>query len=96
MANGIGIYGGTTGVAAQIYAFGETNAGIDYYTKGNKSHGFYTNYANLQVEIAHTASSVNYLVMSGAVTSGAPYIVVAGSDTNIGLTLSSKGQDLLI
>jgi hypothetical protein len=44
-----------------------------------------------QMRVTHTASAVNYVQATGAVTGGAPTISAQGSDTNIGLNLSTKG-----
>jgi len=46
---------------------------------------------NEQLRVAHTASAVNYIQVTGAATGGRPTISVAGSDTNIDLTLTPKG-----
>jgi hypothetical protein len=43
-----------------------------------------------------TASAVNYVSIFGAVTLAQPSILVQGSDTNIGLTLASKGGSGLL
>jgi hypothetical protein len=44
-----------------------------------------------QLRVAHTASAVNFVQVTGAATTAAPQIVSAGSDTNVNLSLSSKG-----
>jgi hypothetical protein len=41
------------------------------------------------------ASSVNYLNVSGAITTASPSLSAAGSDTNIDLTLTTKGTGVL-
>jgi hypothetical protein len=43
------------------------------------------------LRVTPVASAVNYLAVSGAVTTGSPILSVAGSDTNIGLILQTKG-----
>jgi hypothetical protein len=47
--------------------------------------------ATLQLRVNHTASAVNYLQSTGGATGGAPTISAQGSDTNIGLNLTTKG-----
>jgi hypothetical protein len=44
-----------------------------------------------QAAIIHTASAVNYLAMGGAVTGSAPYLSATGTDTNVGLNLTTRG-----
>jgi hypothetical protein len=67
------------------------NVSIVYTTKGAGGHSFNTGASNLQFNIANTASAVNYLQVTGAVTSQGPTLSAQGSDTNIGLNYSSKG-----
>ena len=47
--------------------------------------------AATQLQIAHTASAVNYHQLTGSATGSGPIHSVAGSDTNIDLNLTSKG-----
>ena len=51
--------------------------------------------AQQQLVIAHTASAVNYVQVTGAVTASQPTILAQGSDTNVGLILSTKGTSSL-
>jgi hypothetical protein len=44
-----------------------------------------------QAFVSHTASAVNYVQVTGSATGSAPIISAQGSDTNINLTLQSKG-----
>ena len=76
-----------------IYATGaDTNVYANYWTKGGGAHDFKTNNGNaIQVRIASTASTVNYLQLTGAATGGSPVLSVQGSDTDIGITLTPKG-----
>jgi hypothetical protein len=46
----------------------------------------------LQFNVTHTASAVNYVQVTGAATAGSPVISSQGSDTNVGLRISSKGS----
>jgi hypothetical protein len=45
----------------------------------------------IQAQVSHTASAVNYLQFTGAATGAAPTISAQGSDANIDLTASPKG-----
>jgi hypothetical protein len=74
----------------------DTNIPFALSTKGSGGTLFYTsNFGNLQFAISHTASAVNYLQATGAVTTGAPVLSTAGSDTNIDLALTPKGTGVL-
>ncbi len=48
-----------------------------------------------QFQIAHTASAVNYVQVTGAATGGDPVVSAQGSDTNIDLALQPKGTGAL-
>jgi hypothetical protein len=54
---------------------------------------FFTNGAGnvRQLQIAHTASAVNYVQVTGSATGVTPTISGQGSDSNVGVTLASKG-----
>jgi hypothetical protein len=84
---------GSSGEFPAISAQGSSaNIALLYSCKGVGSHFFQTNnFANTQLIVLHTASSVNYLQITGAVTTGAPVISVAGSDANIDVALTPKG-----
>jgi len=72
-----------------------TNISTQYRTKGTGAHQFNTGgtFTNTQFNVAHTASAVNYVQVTGAVTSGQPTISAQGSDANIRLTFASKGSE---
>jgi len=59
-----------------------TTSNISFYTGGRAS--------TEQFRVFHTASAVNYVQATGAITGGNPSIVSAGSDGAINLSLSSK------
>jgi hypothetical protein len=44
-----------------------------------------------QLRVAHTASAVNFMQVTGAVTGGTPFFLTAGSDANIGMVNATKG-----
>jgi hypothetical protein len=80
----------------QTFASGAgANIGFQQVTKGISNHSFATNnsVANEQFRIAHTASAVNYVQVTGAATTSPPIISAQGSDTNIALRLYSKGTN---
>ena len=68
--------------ATMMLASGGTNS-IYFNTQGTSQ----TN----QMRVAHTASAVNYVQVTGSVTSGGPIISAQGSDSNAELKLRSKG-----
>jgi hypothetical protein len=67
------------------------NGNAVYQIAGTGSHVFYTGTTANQLTAVHTASAVNWLQVSGAATGGNPYVSAQGSDTNVSLTLSTKG-----
>jgi len=56
---------------------------------------FRTNYTE-QFRVAHTASAVNYVQVTGGATGGAPTISAQGSDTYVTLNLQSKAAPLVL
>jgi len=95
--NYINVNGAPTSGLPSIQAQGsDTDISIAYTSKGTGANEFYTNsFLQRQFRIAHTASAVNYLQVTGAVTTGAPVLSAAGTDTNIDLALTPKGTGLL-
>jgi hypothetical protein len=75
-----------------FFGVGGTGANISLQigSKGTGAVIFQTAFAT-QFQIANTTSAVNYVQVTGAVTAGPPTISAQGSDTNIGLNLSTKG-----
>jgi len=75
------------------FAGTQTNISHRTITRGIGSIFFSTNNSatNLQFQIAHTASAVNYVQVTGAATGGAPTIRAQGSDANIPMLLQTKG-----
>ena len=67
------------------------NGNAVYQIAGTGSHVFYTGTTANQLTAVHTASAVNWVQVSGAATGGNPYVSAQGSDTNVSLTLSTKG-----
>ena len=93
--NRIHLQGQATGFLPVIASRGsDTDLGMSYSTQGTGPHDFYTagtNYTQ-QFKVAHTASAVNYLQVTGAATGATPYFITAGSDPNIGAVYATKGS----
>lgn len=81
------------------YANGSaTNIGHYFITKGTGQITFTTNgaTANEQLRVAHTASAVNYVQVTGAATGGALAITAQGSDANVQMNILGKGTGAVI
>ena len=91
--NYLQVSGGATGGTPNILVTGsDTNVNFIVSTKGTGNHYFQTNSNGLnQFLVAHTASAVNLIQVTGGVTGVAPVLSVQGSDTNIDLALTPKG-----
>ena len=69
----------------------DTNIPFALSTKGSGGTLFYTSdFGNLQFAISHTATTVNYLQVTGAATLGAPSLTAAGSDASVSLVFNAK------
>ena len=93
--NYITAFGNTTGSGGYFQAAGsDTNISMLFSAKGTGEHVFYTagNSFTKQFTIAHVASAVNYLQVTGAATGNAVAMSAQGSDTNIPLAITSKGS----
>jgi hypothetical protein len=102
--NYFNVAGATTGNIPTLYASGsDTNISLLYQAKGTGAHYFQANSGlyvqnlsgNTQFAISNTTSAVNYLQVTGGATGSPPYIVAAGSDTNIDLALFTAGTGVL-
>lgn len=91
------VLGAPTGGSANFQSKGtDANIGMDLVTKGTGIFRFYTqSFGVTQLRITDTPSAVNFLDITGAVTTGAPEIIARGSDTNINLKLTTKGTGVL-
>jgi hypothetical protein len=90
--NYLQVTGGATGSGATVSAQGtDTNIAIAYAAKGTGAHVFTGQSGANQFIVASTASAVNYLQITGAVTTGTPYILSTGSDANVNFIASTKG-----
>jgi hypothetical protein len=71
----------------------DTNVRFNITSKGSEAVGIYTNLANqLQFNITHTASAVNYLEVTGGATGSGPVLRAIGTDANIGINITPKGN----
>lgn len=86
-------FGGATGNNPGISATasGDTNVGVNYTTKGTGSHNFFTSSTAQQFQIIDAASAVNFIQATGAGTGVPPGIGGTGSDSNVALTIFTKG-----
>lgn len=90
--NRVEITGNTTGNDPLIASNGtDTNVSLDIATKGTGVVSVSTNGTTEQFRVAHTASAVNYLQVTGAATTAGPSISPQGTDTNIDLVFGRKG-----
>jgi hypothetical protein len=92
------VHQGDSGTNPKSYVAG-TSASINYLlsSKNTGSIGFYTNsYGQQQFNVAHTASAVNYVQVTGAATTGAPTISSQGSDANPNVAIFPKGLGIVL
>jgi hypothetical protein len=69
-----------------------TNIAIQYTTKGSSSHVFATTVAGTQqFVVAHTASAVNYVQVTGGPVGTGVTVSAQGSDSNVSMTVATKG-----
>jgi len=91
--NYLQVAGAATGNTPTISVQGsDTNIPFALSTKGSGGALFYTGaFSSLQFAIANTASAVNYLQVTGAVTGQYAALTTQGADANVGLLVNSKG-----
>jgi hypothetical protein len=90
------VRGAASGAPAVMTAQGETNTNGTITSTGTGYVRFMTNSNNNeQLRVAHTASAVNYVQVTGGAVGGIPVISTQGSSANIGLTLQSKSASIL-
>jgi hypothetical protein len=87
------VFGGQTGYSTGIMAQGtDTAVVLAQSSKGASAVQFFTSsFGAQQFNIAHTASAVNYVQVTGGATGLRPTITAQGSDGAIGLGLYTKG-----
>jgi hypothetical protein len=86
-----------TSVSPLFSAVGsDANISIRMRTQGTGSHQFETGSSgNEQLRVAHTASAVNYVQVTGAATGGSVVVSAQGSDANVPLNLQAKGSSYI-
>ena len=69
------------------------NVGLWFFSRGTGAIRFGSNGAisNEQFRVAHIASAVNYVQVTGNATTGYPQLSAQGSDTNPGILYTTKG-----
>jgi hypothetical protein len=82
-----GVYITAAGAVRSLYLSSGSGASIRTYTGGEGT--------NEQFRVAHTASAVNYVQVTGAATGAAPLISVQGSDANVAFGITSKGTSAI-
>jgi hypothetical protein len=84
---------GTGGGSLFRTAGASTNTSLGFVNKGTGNFYFSTSNSlgNIQFNVAHTASAVNYVQVTGAATGNSPSISWQGSDANIQAAYLSKG-----
>jgi len=71
-----------TSSASSLYLSASSGNSVQFFTNGGGS--------TRQFQVSHTASAVNYVQVTGAVTTGTPVIQAQGSDTNVSLAIRAK------
>jgi hypothetical protein len=91
------VTGAATGGAPTFSSQGsDTNINMSFVSKGSGGFRFFSQAGGArQFQINNTASAVNYPIVTGAITGAGPVYSVDGSDTNIGMTLTTKGTGAL-
>jgi hypothetical protein len=79
---------------AQVIAQGNSNGNLFLAANGTGRVSVQTNGTSQteQLRVAHTASAVNYVQVTGAATGNQPQITAQGSDANVILNIASKGN----
>jgi hypothetical protein len=78
----------------QIFTAGGSGSNLGFSSSGLGDIWFRTNSGGqTQARIAHTASAVNFVQVTGAATGGFPTISAQGSDANVGLNINTKGTN---
>ena len=87
----------TTGIPTISAQGSDSGVTLGLASKGGNTVSFYTNSNQRQAAVLHTAGTIaNYATFTGNVAGSAPIFGVAGSDTNIDLTLTPKGTGKIV
>lgn len=91
--NYVQVTGGAAGAGPVLRsAGGDPNPGLNISSQGSGVINFYTNGVNqLQLQVSHTASAVNFVQLTGGTVGNAARVTVAGNDPDIILDLLGKG-----
>lgn len=91
--NYLSVYGAATGGSIGIGAEGsDANIGINFTSKGSGGINLVTNgYSQVQFQVSHTASAVNFLRVTGGTTGNSATLSAQGSDTNVSMNITAKG-----
>jgi hypothetical protein len=92
--NYLQVTGGQTGSRVLLKAQGgDSNVDLTFLSSGTGAINFSTNGSsgNAQFKVTNTASAVNYVQVTGSITSGGPIVSAQGSDANAELKIRSKG-----
>jgi hypothetical protein len=90
------VTGGATGAFPKIQSAGNS---IELGISGNGGNGvsFWSNsFATKQFEVTHTATTVNFLRVTGSAAGSALVMSAQGTDTNIDLALTPKGTGSVV
>jgi len=99
MVNYVEVQGGGSSARALISSGGSDGSiPLVIRTKGTSAINFATNTSstNIQAVVAHTASAVNYVQVTGSATGGLPTISAQGSDAAVALAIQSKGTSPIV
>ena len=86
--------GNSTGASPSLFAFGTDAAiNLNLVSYGTGAVDFFTNHDSFvrQMRVTHTASAVNYVQVTGGSTGNNAILSTQGSDSNVGLTMQTKG-----
>jgi len=91
--NYLSAQGSSAGNAVLLSAAGsDSNIAVRFSSLGTSSVSVFTNNSGQeQLRVAHTASAVNYVQVTGAATGGLLVVSAQGSDANIPLAINAKG-----
>ena len=80
-----------------LLALGGSGASLSLYSNGGGNIILGTNGLSntIQMRVTHTASSVNYIQVTGAATTGSVALSTQGSDANVNLNLIAKGTGVI-
>lgn len=82
----------STGSAVRLNAVGgDANIAMRFYSKANSGFAFFSDTYGRALDITPVSGGVNNVQIVAGATTSAPYVIAAGSDTNIDLVLYGTG-----